>query len=417
MRKPSTIEKLYLDFDGFFASVMQQVDPKLRGKPVGVIPFETSSANSTIVIACSKEAKARGCKNIMTVRDARTICPDIVLVTQRPDLYRRAHHALLNEIACEIPIETVKSIDELCCKLDTRDIAAPLALSKQIKDRIRNNIGGQITCSIGFAANRMLAKIACKRDKPNGTTVWQPTDMPEPLFAVSFDDIPGVGHRMADRLGRAGIWTVKDLYNAAPKHLRALWKNVNGERMWYALHGYDIQAVATSRGMYGHARVLPPDWRTIDDAQSCSKLLLVKAARRMRRDNYYASSVSLWLELRNGGWGKAREMHSVHDDFACLEAVTALWDMAIDEIPPKAEVMRVGVTLGELSPASERQLDLLLNDDKQCSKNETITNVIDGLNRKFGKRVITIGPWTPPPGGYAGGKISYTRIPSAEDFW
>src|SRR6185436_2723937 len=109
MRKPTTIEKLYLDFDGFFASVMQQAMPELRGKPVGVIPFETKAANSTLVIACSKEAKAYGCKNVMGVAEARALCPNLVLVTQRPDLFRRAHNVLLNEIGCEIPIETVKS--------------------------------------------------------------------------------------------------------------------------------------------------------------------------------------------------------------------------------------------------------------------------------------------------------------------
>src|ERR1700693_6297556 len=120
MRKAETIEKLYLDFDGFFASVMQQAMPHLRGRPVGVIPFETSAANSTVVIACSKEAKAAGCKNVMRVPEALSVCPDLVLVTQRPVLYRRAHSTLLNEIACEIPIETVKSIDELSCKLDRK---------------------------------------------------------------------------------------------------------------------------------------------------------------------------------------------------------------------------------------------------------------------------------------------------------
>lgn len=417
MRKPETIEKLYLDFDGFFASVMQQAMPKLRGKPVGVIPFETSVANSTIVIACSKEAKAKGCKNVMNVIDARKICPDIVLVMQRPDLFRRAHNALLNEISCEIPIETVKSIDELCCKLDGKDIADPLGLAKRIKERIRKNIGDQITCSIGFAANRMLAKIACKIDKPDGVTVWRPEDLPEPLFKLSFDSIPGVGSRMAHRLCLAGIHTVKDLYNAQPKHLRALWKSVNGERMWYALHGYDIQAQPTARGMYGHARVLPPSWRTADYAQSCSRLLLTKAARRMRRDNYYSSSLWLWLEMRNGSWSKALEMPCVQDDFACLEALTILWNDAKAEIPSKSEIIRVGVTLSDLSPATSRQLDLLLNDDKKRQKHELITSIIDGLNRKFGKRVATIGPWVPPPGGYAGGKIAYNRIPSAEDFW
>src|SRR5271155_4668010 len=129
MRKPESIEKLYLDFDGFFASVMQQAMPNLRGRPVGVIPFETSAANSTVVIACSKEAKAAGCKNVMRVPEALSVCPDLVLVTQRPDLYRRAHSTLLNEISCEIPIETVKSIDELACALDPPAIAAPAALA------------------------------------------------------------------------------------------------------------------------------------------------------------------------------------------------------------------------------------------------------------------------------------------------
>ena len=130
----------------------------------------------------------------MRVPEARAICPDIVLVTQRPDLFRRAHNALLNEIACEIPIETVKSIDELACKLDRDNIADPLGLAKKIKDRIRANIGEQITCSIGFAANRLLAKIACKIDKPNGVTVWRPEDMPEPLFVLPSTPFRASGH-------------------------------------------------------------------------------------------------------------------------------------------------------------------------------------------------------------------------------
>ena len=222
---------------------------------------------------------------------------------------------------------------------------------------------------------------------------------------------------MGARLERAGIFTVRDLYNAQPKRLRALWKNVTGERMWYALHGYEIQAEPTARGMFGHARVMPPQWRTIEHAKDCSRLLLTKAARRMRRDNFHASSLMLWLDMRDGQWGKCQEMPCVQDDFACLEALGLLWNIALKEIPRRPEIVRVGVTLGELTPASERQLDLLINDDKQRQKSEALTKAIDDLNRKYGKRVATIGPWVPPPGGYAGGKISYTRIPSAEDFW
>jgi DNA polymerase-4 len=358
-----------------------------------------------------------GGNRLTRLPEARSICPDIVLVTQRPDLFRRAHNALLNEISCEIPIETVKSIDELACKLDRTNIADPRALAKKIKDRIRRNIGDQITCSIGFAANRLLAKIACKVDKPNGVTIWRPEDLPEPLFALPLESIPGVGKRMQERLNLTGIHAIRDLWHAQPKHLRALWGNVNGERMWYALHGYDIHAMPTSRGMYGHGRVLPPHWRDADHAQSCSRLLLTKAARRMRRDGYYAGKLWLWLDMRYGSWASQRELPSVQDDQACLTALAEIWVKARAELPSRAEIIRLGVTLGELSPASERQLDLFLNDDTTRRKHEVLTNAMDGLNHKFGKRVVTLGPWTPPPGGYAGGKISYNRIPSAEDFW
>jgi len=417
MRKPETIEKLYLDFDGFFASVMQQAYPALRGKPVGVIPFETSAANSTVVIACSKEAKAAGCKNVMRVPEARELCPDIVLVMQRPDLFRRAHHALLNEISCETPIETVKSIDEMTCALDTASIAAPQDLAARIKKRLAKNIGSQITCSIGFAANRLLAKIACKVDKPNGVTIWHPKDMPWPLVMRPLNDIPGVGTRMEQRLNAAGIMTILDLWHTQPKHLRALWKSVNGERMWYAVHGYALHALPTSRGMFGHGRVLPPEWRTVPYARSCSRLLLTKAARRMRRDGFYAGMLWLWLDIRNGAWFGQRELPSVQDDHAVLEALDVLWEKAKREIKHRAVIVRVGVTLLKLTPASERQFDLFFNDDKKRQRCELITNTIDRLNKKFGKRVVTVGPWTPPPGGYAGGKIAYNRIPSAEDFW
>jgi DNA polymerase IV len=64
-----------------------------------------------------------------------------------------------------------------------------------------------------------------------------------------------------------------------------------------------------------------------------------------------------------------------------------------------------------------RQLDILLDDDKQRRRCEDATAAIDALNRKYGRTLVSVGPWTPPPGGYAGGKISYTRIPRAEDFW
>lgn len=416
MRQPREVERLYIDCDGFFAAVEQQNNPHLRGKPVGVVPFK--DARHTCVIACSREAKLRGVKNVMSMEEARERCPDIVFVPQSPDLYRRAHNALLSEISAVIPIDAVKSIDELTCRISPAEQSNPQALGLKIKKRIADNIGPFITCSIGFAANRQLAKMACKTGKPNGNLIWHPKDMPGPLLRLTLRDIPGVGARMEQNLIRAGIATMADLLATQPKHMRKLWGNVTGERLWYALHGYDVQTPPSGRGMYGHGRVLPPDHRTAPHVKAASRLLLVKAARRMRRDGWNAGRLWLWLDLMgNGSVHRDAWLPAVHDDQAVLSALERLWSDVQLKLPRSARILRLGVTLLELTRAGERQLDILLDDDKQRRRCEDATAAIDALNRKYGRTLVSFGPWTPPPGGYAGGKISYTRIPRAEDFW
>ncbi|GAB5390162.1 MAG: DNA polymerase IV [Alphaproteobacteria bacterium] len=416
MHKPPTIEWLYLDFDGFFASVMQQAMPALRGKPVGVIPFDIHNARSTTIIACSKEAKARGISNVMRVVEARRICPDLVLIPQRPDLFQRAHIALVNEIGCEIPVTAIKSIDELCCKLDPHDIGDPLGLARRIKARLKRNIGPYITCSVGFAANRLLAKIACAQDKPDGVTVWHPEDMPHPLLPLGVDDVPGRGKRMAARLEASGICTIQDLWDTQPKQLRAIWGNVQGERLWYALHGYDLHAQPTERGMYGHGRVLPPSHRKLHVARDIARLLLTKAARRMRRDGFYAGRLSLYFSIRPASWGTDITLPQINDEPGILAALETLWQRAEATLPATVQPVRVFVTLHDLTVSDARQLDLLDDDSASRQRAERLTDAMDDLNSKFGKRIVTLGVWKPPPGGNAGGKIAFTRIPDTEDF-
>ncbi len=415
MRLPTTIERLYLDFDGFFASVEQQNDKKLRGRPIGIVPFE--GTDRTCVIACSREAKLLGVKNVMPVADARRLCPDILLVPQKPDLYRRAHNTLLAEIESVIPIDAVKSIDELTCRLDIGQRTNPHGLAEKLKTNLAIHVGKYITCSIGFAANRQLAKIACKIDKPNGVTIWHPSDMPAPLFLVPLDDIPGVGSNMFRRLAGLGIHNTETLYKTQAKQMRKIWNNVTGERLWYALHGYDVQAPESERGMFGHGRVLPPESRTFKGAHEICKLLLIKAARRMRRSGFYCSGLWLWLSIRDGSWSGRWTLPMVRDDQALLEGLDALWSEARKANPKHVTIFRVGITLIDITPEGGRQMDLLLDDDKQRQKWEAVTDAADKLNLRYGRTVLSQGPWNPPKGGHVGGKISYTRIPTAEDFW
>jgi DNA polymerase-4 len=117
---------------------------------------------------------------------------------------------------------------------------------------IRYNIGATLTCSIGFAANRHLAKIASDTKKPDGLTIWYPEDVPGQLARLKLEDIPGIGRSMVKRLAAARVGDVSGLLALQPKQMRAIWRNVTGERLWYALHGYAVKAPETERKRFGH---------------------------------------------------------------------------------------------------------------------------------------------------------------------
>jgi len=415
MRKPETIERLYLDFDGFFAAVEEQARPALRGHPIGVIPFAHTTA--TCVIAANRKAKLKGIKTGTSVVEARRLCPGIRLVPQSPDLYERAHRKLLLLIEREIPIDAVCSIDELTCRLEARDITDPYSLSARIKERLASEIGPYITCSIGMSPNSQLAKIASDMDKPNGLTILRPEELPGRLLDLQLDDIPGIGGRMKKRLIDAGIWTVEALWNTQSKQLRALWGNVTGERFWYALHGYEVQADPTQRAMFGHGRTLPPEWRDFDHAFDAARLLTIKAARRLRRGGYVANSFGLWLNMHDDRWVGEARLGGANDDQAAIKALTGLWQQVRTVLPASLRIVRLHVALYNLTPVGAKQYDIFDRDDALRAKWTSICDAMDRVNSRYAKSIVSIGPWTPPPGGYAGGKIAFSRVPDMEDFW
>ncbi|MCE2452388.1 MAG: hypothetical protein J4F48_06025, partial [Nitrospinae bacterium] len=161
----------------------------------------------------------------------------------------------------QLPVDVVCSIDELAAVLGERD--RPEEVARRIKCRIRAAVGERITCSIGCAPNRWLAKIAAGLDKPDGLKVLLPGDLPGPLLHLGLDALPGVGERMRARLKRSGMLSVEDIWKTDPGRLNSIWGNVNGARFWYALHGYAVEPPVTKRGSVGHGRVLPPGERSV----------------------------------------------------------------------------------------------------------------------------------------------------------
>src|SRR5215207_2034789 len=295
MRKPAGVERLYIDFDSFFATAEQHLQPHLRGRPVGVIPIDTPN---TGLIAASREAKRLGIKRGMWVREARAVCPDIALVAARHEKYVALHKDIVRAVERVLPVAAVRSIDEMVCALAVNESARAEAVGRAVKAALASEIGPALTCSIGLGPNELLAKIAAEMEKPDGLVRLRHEDLPGPLLRLPLTDIPGIAKGNAAPLERAGIGDMAGFWALAPKQARAIWGNVDGERLWALLHGYAIERPATRRAMFGHGRVLPHAWRTPERLEACARVLVVKAARRMRREGFAARALALWFTDR-----------------------------------------------------------------------------------------------------------------------
>ena len=141
---------LYFDLNSYFASVEQQLQPELRGRPIAVAAVHT---DSTAAIAASYEAKAFGIKTGTPIWQAKAMCRDLVVVPARHQEYVRFHHAVIAEVERHVPVTAVCSIDEVACRLmDNENSAAGVeALAHRIKAGVRANVGECLTSSIGAA--------------------------------------------------------------------------------------------------------------------------------------------------------------------------------------------------------------------------------------------------------------------------
>ncbi|MEK1888329.1 MAG: type VI secretion protein ImpB [Phyllobacterium sp.] len=414
MRKPGHPEKLYLDFDSFFASAEQQLNPALHGRPVAVVPLDSPY---TSVIAASREAKPFGIKTGTSVREARDKCPDIVFIEARPDVYVRLHKRILEVIECCLPIAAVRSIDEVACTLLESEARQAPALAARIKRSLRDEFGQVLTCSIGISFNELLAKIAAEMDKPDGFVVLDHTDLPGRLLGLGLRDLPGISKGMATRLAEAGVTDIAGLWALAPKHARAIWNSVEGERFIAALHGHAVEKPETVKRMFGHGRNLPPDWRVPQKVLQCARLLTMSAARRLRRSHFRAGALTYTVGTRRESRvSLEKRFRPARDDHTFLNGLNELHEkfMMADEMH---NISTVTVVLHELSDEEEASRDLFDTGEnrKERGQWERVSDVLDTIRVRHGSKALNLGPAN-GPGNYIGSKIAFGRIPAAEDF-
>lgn len=457
---------LLLDLNSYFASVEQQLNPRLRGRPIAVVPMMT---DGTCAIAASYEAKAYGIKTGTKIYDAKQMCPDLVCVLAQHDVYVKFHHLVINEMALHTPINKIWSIDEMNSRLTAqhRTREAAIDLGMRIKRGLTQNVGECIKCSIGIATNSYLAKTASDMQKPDGLTVLEGRDLPGRLLEMDLRDLCGIGPNMEKRLNRAGIWTMPQLWGTTPKQLRTLWGSVEGEKFWYRVHGYDLpDPVTGDKVVIGHSRVLDTDARRPDLALDVARRLTTKACQRMRRHNLYASHFSMSVRLKDGRrWGGERHLNPSSDSLTFVRITAEMWDEMIGRLRPY-EIKKVSISLNHLQTQAQTTGDLFeyrggpvivppepdddkLDEDEFISiipqeaiavpeqklrhvmplpkddeafrtnaraKNNALSAAMDMIVKNFGPQAVHFGHQPKTQSGFVGTKIAFSRVPDVEEF-
>jgi DNA polymerase IV len=396
---------LFVDLNSYFASVEQQDRPELRGKPLGVVPM---LADTTCCIAASYEAKAHGVKTGTMVADAKRMCPNIVFVEGRHEIYVDYHHRIVEAVESCLPVTAVMSIDEMACRLMGRErsLLAALELGRKVKATIRQRVGPMMQSSVGLATSRYLAKVASDMEKPDGLVALTLDVLPEALRKLTLRDLPGIGAKTEERLNAKGIESMDDLLKLDCEQAGQLWGSVWGERLWHWLRGQDFEmSEAEHLKSISHSHVLAPEMRNPEKAWAVAHKLLHKAAMRLRTHKLWASSIGLAVGFsvprgvnapvsRFGvptrGWHHEIRLMECQDNQTLIGALCRLWAEK-----PKGkgydEPYFIGVSLNGLVPDRLHSLNLFDSLDNAKSRAKLL-EAMDMLNQKYG--MSTLAPAT-----------------------
>ena len=394
---------LYIDMNSFFASVEQQLDPAIRGRPVAITAMENEKG---CCVAASYEAKAFGVKTGTSVPDARRLCPGIVFLPSRHRLYVRFNLRVAAVLDRYAELERIRSVDEFQIVLsgDATDLDGAGKLVAALKSAVSAEVGECLRFSAGIGPNHLLAKIAGKLEKPNGFQWLWPGNMPDRIAHMMLDDLPGISTAMKERLERAGIRDVPSLCRLEPRHARAIWRSVEGERFVRSLQGAPIPLVQTTRGGFGNSKVLAPEFRDPLSAYLVSRWLVEKAATRLRREGRVAARFSLHLSpMGRHTWSASMRCAATQDTLEFMRINRALWRMAWPSIRGR-KLAGIGVHLSDVDFLTARTGDLLLPiAPAERTQGERISAAADFINQRFGAGTITFGINQPHPGFFERG--------------
>jgi len=367
---------LHVDLDAFYASVEVQKDPSLAGKPVVV----GGTGSRGVVASASYEARALGVRSAMPGVRARRLAPHAVFLPPDFDSYKAYSNRFREVLLSYTPLVEPIALDEAF--LDVGGATRLFGQPRRIAERIRADVEGElgVTCSVGVAPNKFLAKLASEACKPDGLLV-----VPHDGIRGFLDPLPvgalwGAGEKTVDVLHRLGIRTVAELAAVPVGVLARVLGEAQSKHLSALAHGEDDRAVVPYEAPKSISHEETFDRDLDDEGLILREILALSRAvgRRLREDGYECRTVVLKVRLANfTTLTRSRTLPAPTDLATEIDHVAAEMYRALPGA--RRRVRLLGVQAANLVPAGSRQLAMLAD-----GRWGDVERAIDRVERRFG---------------------------------
>jgi DNA polymerase-4 len=375
---PSPPTVMHIDLNSCFASVEQQANPRYRGHPLVVAAYTTDRG---CILAASREAKRVGIKTGMRVIEGKRLYPRLIVLPSDPPKYRFVNQKLFALLSEYSSLVEVKSIDEMVLKLS--DVSNQLSVAKEIKQRIKNEIGEWLTVSIGISTNRYLAKIASNLHKPDGLDMITAQNIEHILCSLTLEELTGIKEGYGERLRRRGILSPLAMYRASSTILSVAFGSKIGYDWWLMLHGWESDLYTRDETKtIGHSYALPKSYLTSDvRLHQILSQLVEKMGNRLRDGHYIAGGIRVSVLFADHTyWNHGEKL--VHALFASRDLYYA--SLTILAKAPKKSVKLLAVSCYFLSDETREQLELF----DSSGRKRALTRALDDICNRWGEFTV-----------------------------